>query len=344
MTRHPLLLAVLTADMMAFLLLLAAAATAFRVVLNWNPADTNTRQLRLQARSETSALAVSGAFGLHLFASAVLIYGLTNILPGVVPGAMCGTGVLQAMQSGGPRMLIYRFVATAVFWVWWRLERVNRALPEGPLVPINARIVLVLLPACGLALHATWQSLLAMDLQQPVDCCAVIYDQFRSLGEARQTMGIRNAFWAWSFAVITPILTVAAGIVWKGRPRRRLPLLMALLAGGWLPISAIALVRIFAAYHYGVLHHYCPWCLFLPEHHMVGFAVWTAWLLVALEAPAVFVLSVPSIRQRPAVSVQAGEGVRHAARNLLLAIIFFILLVVGPAVWWRLHFGMWLSG
>ncbi len=117
MTRHPLLLAVLTADLMGFLLLLAAAATAFRIALHWNPAETDRRQLRLQARSETAALAVSGAFGLHLFASVVLIYGLTNILPGVVPGAMCGTGVLQAMQSGGARMLIYRCGATAVFWV-----------------------------------------------------------------------------------------------------------------------------------------------------------------------------------------------------------------------------------
>jgi hypothetical protein len=185
---------------------------------------------------------------------------------------------------------------------------------------------------------------LAIDLQQPVDCCAVVYDQFRSLDEARQSMGIRNAFWAWSLGVITPALTAAAGLVWKGRPRRWRPLLMVLLAGAWLPIAAIALVRIFAAYHYGVLHHYCPWCLFLPEHHMIGFAVWTAWLLVALEVPAVLVLSAPLVRQRPEMLVPAGDEIRRASRNILLTTIFFVLLVVGPAVWWRLHFGMWLSG
>lgn len=344
MTRHPLLLAVLTADLMGFLLLLAAAATAFRIALHWNPAETDRRQLRLQARSETAALAVSGAFGLHLFASVVLIYGLTNILPGVVPGAMCGTGVLQAMQSGGARMLIYRCGATAVFWVWWRLEKVNRALPEGPLVPVNARIVLLLLPACVLALHATWQALLAMDLQQPVDCCAVVYDQFQSLGAARRTLGVGNVFWAWSFGVITPALTAAAGTVWRGRPRRWPLLLLVLLVGLWLPIAAVALIRVFAAYHYGVLHHYCPWCLFLPAHHMIGFPVWAAWLVVAYEAPAALVLSAPFIRQLPGVSLPADVGVRHAARNILMAIVFFALLAAGPAAWWRLHFGMWLSG
>jgi len=344
MTRHPLLLAVLTADMMAFLLLLTGAATAFRIALNWNPQDTGPEQLRLQARSETAALAVYGAFGLHLLGSAILIYGMTNILPGVVPGAMCGTGVLQAMQTEGPRMLIYRFAATAVFWVWWRMEKVNRALPEGALVPLNARMVLMLLPACGLALHATWQALRAMDFQQPVDCCAVVYDQFRSLAEARRTLGVGNVFWGWALVVITPALTTVAGWVWKNPARRWLPLLLVPAAALWLPVAAVALVRILAAYHYGVLHHYCPWCFFLPEHYMVGFPIWAAWLWVALEAPAVVVLSMPLIRQMPGAPAPVNDEVRKAARNILLAIVIFLLLGIGPAVWWRVRFGMWLIG
>jgi len=343
MTRHPLLLAVLTADMMVFLLLLTASATAFRIALNWNPEDTGPEQLRLQARSEVAALAVYGAFGLHLLASAILIYSLTNILPGVVPGAMCGTGVLQAMPSGGPRMLIYRLAATAVFWVWWRVEKVNRALPEGPLVPLSARIVLLLLPVCGLALHAAWQALLALDVQQPVDCCAVVYDQFRSLAEARRTLGVGNVFWGWALGALTPVLTILAWRVWKNPVRRWLPLLLVPAAALWLPVAAVALVRILAAYHYGVLHHYCPWCLFLPEHYMVGFPIWAAWLWVALEAPAVLVLSAPFIRQLPGVSAPADDELRHAARNILLALGVFVLLVVGPALWWRLQFGLWLS-
>jgi len=344
MTRHPLLLAILTADMMTLLLLLVAAVTALRAALSWDPGDSGERQLRLEARVETVSLAVWWAFGLHLFATAILIYAMTNILPGLVPGAMCGTGVLQAMHSSGPRMLVYRLLATAVFWVWGRLEKVNDALPEAPLVPVNARIVLLLLPACGLALHASWQALTAMDLQQPVDCCAVVYDQFQSLGEARRTMGVGHGAWAGAFGVITPAMLLAAGAVWRGRPRRWPPLLLALFGCGWLPVAAVSLVRTFAAYHYGVLHHYCPWCLFLPEHYLAGFPVYAAWLLVALEVPAVLVLSARSLRERPNVWSTAEKGVRSAARNILLAGLVFVLLATGPAVWWRFCFGMWLTG
>ncbi len=174
MTRHPLLLAVFTTDILTFLLILGASMTAFRIALHWDPQNTGAEQLRLQAHSETATLAVAWAFGLHLFATATLVYAMTNILPGMVPGAMCGTGVLQAMHSSGPRMLIYRLVGLAILWVWWRMENVNQSLPEAPLVPVTARMVLLALPVFGLALQASWQAALSLDFQQPVDCCAVM--------------------------------------------------------------------------------------------------------------------------------------------------------------------------
>ena len=43
-------------------------------------------------------------------------------------------------------------------------------------------------------------------------------------------------------------------------------------------------------------------------------------------------------------SITADTAVRQAARNALTAMLFFVLLAAGPAVWWRLHFGVWLNG
>ena len=344
MTRHPLLFAVFTTDMLTFLLVLGASAAAFRIALHWDPHDTGAKQLRLQSRSETATLAVAWAFGLHLLATMTLVYAMTNILPGMVPGAMCGTGVLQAMDSGGPRMLIYRLVGLAILWVWWRVENVNQSLPEAPLVPVTARMVLLALPVFGLALHASWQAALAMDFQQPVDCCAVVYDQFQSLRAARQTLGINDAVWLTAFGAMTIALPAAAWAAWRAPTRRRAHLLLAALTIVWLPIAAITLVRVLAAYHYGVLHHHCPWCLFLPEHRLIGFPIWTSWMLMAMEAMTALVLSALSARQPPPVWRNASNQAATSARNTLLATLLFVFLAAGPAVWWRLHFGMWLTG
>lgn len=344
MTRHPLLFAVFTTDLLTFLLVLGASATAFRIALHWDPHDTGAKQLRLQSSSETASLAVAWAFGLHLLATMTLVYAMTNILPGMVPGAMCGTGVLQAMGGGGPRMVIYRLVGLAILWVWWRVENVNQSLPEAPLVPVTARMVLLALPVFGLALHASWQAALAMDFQQPVNCCAVVYDQFQSLREARQTLGINATVWLTAFGALTVAMLAAAWAAWKSSSRRGVNLLLAVLAIVWLPIAAITLVRVFAAYHYGVLHHHCPWCLFLPVHHLVGFPLWMSWILVALETLSALVLSALSARQPPPVGRNASHQAARSARNTLLATLLFVFLSAGPAVWWRLHFGMWLTG
>jgi len=344
MTRHPLLLAVFATDLLTLLLLAGAAAVAFRVVLHWDPKDTGAHQLRLQAHSETAVLAGAWAFGLHLFATMTLIYAITNILPDMVPGAMCGTGVLQAMRSGGPRMLIFRLVGLAILWVWWRMEKVNRELPEAPLAAVNARLVLLALPVLVLAQHAAWQAALAMEFQQPVDCCAVIYDRFSSLEDARQTMGVNNPLWITAFSFATIGLLIAAIMTWKTCAHRNRAVLLAVLAMVWLPLSAIALVRVLAAYHYGVLHHHCPWCLFLPEHRLLGFPIWSAWMLVALEAAAALALSLFAGDPLSPLDRMAGRQAAGAARNTVLAALLFILMTVGPALWWRLQFGVWMTG
>jgi hypothetical protein len=240
-------------------------------------------------------------------------------------------------------MLIYRLLALGLLWLWWRVEQVNRLHPQGPLVPVGARLVLLALPVMVLALHASWQAALAMDLQQPVDCCAFIYDQFRSSDEAGCALGAGRRFWLTAFAAVSVAAVLAAWAAWRNPWRPRRHWLLAALVLVWLPVAAIALTRFLAAYHYGVLHHHCPWCLFLPEHHLVGFPLWGAWLLAALEMPAGPVISTLVRRRLPEAS-PAATGAGAAARNILLALTVFTVLSAGPALWWRMMFGMWLSG
>ena len=344
MTSHPLLMAVFMTDLLTFLLILGAAATAFRIVLYWAPQDSGEAQLRLQTQSEAAALAVAWAFGLHLLATAALVYGITNILPGMVPGAMCATGVMQAMGTGGARTVIFRLLGLAILWAWRRMENVNQSGPEGLLVSVNARMILLALPVFGLALQASWQAALAMDLQQPVDCCAVVYDQFTTLQEARLSMGFADPVWLAVFGLLTVALAACALTAWKTPSRRWVSMVLPALAAAWLPVAAITMARVFAACHYGVLHHHCPWCLFLPEHRLAGFPIWAAWMLVAMEAPAALVLTAIAIRHPSAVNRAALHQAGCAARNALLALVVFVLLAAGPTLWWRMHYGMWLIG
>ena len=72
----------------------------------------------------------------------------------------------------------------------------------------------------------------------------------------------------------------------------------------------------------------------IKRHHRAGP---TASAIKTTRASKMLRAALPA---RPAAAYRAGS----AARNLLLALLLFITLAVGPALWWRFTFGVWLAG
>lgn len=344
MIWHPLLLAVLGMDALSFLLVVAAAFTAMRIVLEWAPHSASREQIQLEIRAETAAIQTKYGLVVFLLATLALIIGITNVFPGIVPGAMCGTGVLQATQGLGSRALALRLGALAVLYCWRVLETLNRLRPDAPLTLITARTLLVASPILFLASTDTFRAILAPDLHQPVECCAVVYDQFRSLAEAKSTAGLPDVFWIWAFMLGSLWLLLCGLRVWRSRSLSdvRKAVMLAFITLLWIPVAAVSLVRILAAYHYEVLHHHCPWCLFLPEHHMVGFPLFGALVFVALETAAAGVAAAVA-QTFPGLQAPAIRRFRQGGRRLVLATFLFLLLAGLPALIWRVGFGVWMG-
>ncbi len=345
MIWHPLVLAVVGLDLLGLLALLFAAATALQVLLHWAPGSAAAAQIALERRAETAELAVRCGFWAILGASLVLVVGITNVLPELVPGAMCGTGVLQATAGSGARALGFRFGALMLLYGWRMLETVNRRQPQGTLTVPAARLLLLALPLALLAAGDTLQALAGLDVLQPVDCCAVVYDQFRPPELSGRAAGLSDELWLGLFGGGAFLLGVlAVSLVRASDPvRGRWPGALAAASLLWAGAAAVALVRVLAAYTYQVLHHYCPWCLFLPEHRFVGFPLFGALLLASLEGSGVWMLALAA-RRCGLPLPGAAFRVRAGARRVAWAVAVFSLLAVAPALWWRWRFGVWIGG
>jgi hypothetical protein len=332
-------------DTLVVLLLIGAAATAFKVALHWAPEVPAPRQLALQARQEAWSLATTGAALVYLAAGLLLIGIITNILPGLVPGAMCGTGVLQACAPHGSRMLLARLLATVGLLGWQRLESLNRRDPLAVLTPTNARVLLMLLPIVLLAYGETLRTLTGFDISQPVDCCTALYDRVAGPGPTAPARGLFALAAPWLFGLTTVLLPLAAPGLTAASPRRaaRHSHFLLVVVFIWLATGGTTLVRHLAPYHYEVLHHYCPWCLFLPEHRGIGFLLLLCWGLAALEVAALWAL----IRARHGTAAGlpfVDPMVRRARCRLVAAVAGFTALAVAPALWWRWQFGLWIGG
>jgi hypothetical protein len=343
MIRHPLLMAVLMGDLISLLLLLSAAKTALKTVTEWAPQSASGQQIRLERSVEAGELTAKFALAAFLSSTLLLLAGITNVLPAVIPGAMCGTGVLQATRGLMGSALFCRFLTLGILYLWLVLEKLNSLQPDGPLVVGSARILLLAVPFHVLAVATTLQAVWQMDAHQPVDCCAVVYDQFQSLAMARQTAGIPNSLWLLAFWTLSILLLLSGLLALRARASGRVKISgwTALLALLWVPTAALVLTRVFAAYYYQVLYHHCPWCLFLSDHKFVGIPLFFSLAVVVLEGPAAFA-SAKIAAKYTQFDLAAARRSKIAALRAVLAAGAFIGMVSLPAVFWRIQYGVWI--
>lgn len=342
---HPLFLAVISSQFMALLLLLAACPAWLNTALNWDPLVADHQQLSLETKAEGASILGRAAFGLSLFSGALLVFGIANIFHEDIPGAMCGTGVCQAMSAdGSTRLLLYNGLLIMLMKLWYELDKLNRMLTQMPLTQISARLFLTIPVVATLTLKQTYDSFAGIRPNQPVDCCAVVYDQFSTIEQATSIFGLGDRMWLIAFIVLNMLLlivSVALSVSRIDRPWERSAL--AAITWLWLPVAALILVNVLSAYHYEVLHHHCPWCLFLPEHHLVGYPLYGGMAFIGMEGLTLFILPLFVKHDTGIYRIALNLG-RQAAKKIAMTQLLFLIIAVLPAIVWRLRYGVWMSG
>ena len=340
----PISMAILGIDALALVLVLAASKTAMDVLVGWDPGAASRRQLALEVASETASIQARAGTALLFLSTLMFLVAICNVFPKIVPGAMCGTGVMNAAGGWGGRALFFRLVALGLLLLWREMEKIDSVRPDSPLALVDSRLLPVALPPLSLSFHATFRAFSGMDIQQPVDCCAVVYDAVRPAGESSAFARVPGEFWV-AACLGGAILLITIGLwLWKRKalPSRRATAVIALLCLGWAVAASIALVRVLAAYYYQVLNHHCPWCLFLKEHNLAGYPLFGSLFFAVFESTVAFAASAtgrlyPTVKG-PCVARIAAAGLRMAA-----AIAFFVLLSGLPAISWRLKYGVWMG-
>jgi len=344
MIRHPLLLSVISIDVISLLLVAAATVPALRILAGRSPEPPTDGRIALGGKAGTAS--VQGRAGLALLAlsTGLLIFGIAGVLPMIIPGAMCGEGVLQATNGAMGRALTLRGLALSLLAVWHLLGRLNRDQPESPLATAAARSLLLAAPVAVLAVYETFQAILRLDLDRPVDCCTAVYGRVRPLSPSGGEPSMPDAFWIFGLT-LGGIAIILAGIhLWRSyRPMGTSATgLFSVATVLWVPVAVTALLRSFAAYHYRFPREPCSWCLFLPENKLVGYPLFGALIVVAVEACAAFICSTVAAKS-PALEPTAMKRSRTAGLRVAFAALLFLALVGIPAIVWRLQLGFWIK-
>ena len=318
------------------------AVQAIDVMLNWAPARADIDQLRRERHAETAALLGHWALGFLTAAALLGLVGIAVVWHRMIPGAMCGTGVLQAMGTDGSRAMIFWGGGLIILYVWRVLDGLDAHRPQGVLTQTAARVMISAAPFFLLAVFYSWQALMRVETVPTVSCCAAVYD--RVLGGSSKSAALKSlaAICLW-FSLAGGAALLAMMVLKIRCPDRGSGTMPAVLAALWSIAATVAVKQVGSAYYYQVLSHPCPWCLFLPDYYGAGFFIFGGVAVILMESTALWLADRTRCRY-PVLADPAGERIQRSAWRIVIAMIGFTMLTLGPAIAWRLRTGVWLNG
>ncbi|MGC4122786.1 MAG: nitrous oxide reductase accessory protein NosL [Myxococcales bacterium] len=271
-------------------------------------------------RHLTTSAGSGGSIRAHRAATLFLVLGAAAFVAvigsaskSLVPGAMCGTGALQAMANEGGKTLALQAVALLVLAASWTIDSLRRQHPDSPLAGAAARLTLLSLAVQGSAALGLFKAVRALDPNRPVDCCSLVY------GRATQVASSRldgSALLALAAGLAALALMLAVATLW--RPQSMAGLALGFVSLAALPFCGLALLRVVSAHWRLPLVNECPWCLFLPEHGFLGYPLLAALAVVGWEAASAI-----TARLAGGGNPSAVARVRSAAWRIGLALLVF---------------------
>ncbi len=326
MIWHPLILAVLVCDALSLLLVLSSVGVVFQVILNWDETSSSEGQLKLESRFEAALLQNMMAFALFSAATFLMIYSLSSVLHHAIPGAMCGTGVMEAMGSHGKRFLMTRLLTLTVFYIAFIFFQNSRSVPLGGKQVTTAKVLALILPVLVLSLIESFQAYQQIDFSAPVDCCSALLDRMNTSASA-SWIGAEQwppALTSWG----SPCCALALTGIWTFFKKARWTLIPTVVL--WILCSYALLIHHLLPYHYGVLEHHCHWCVFDAKYHFQGYVVFGSMLYVLWVILRVLLQEKIWCKTQP-------------VKHLLYPLMAFYVFSSWPALWWYLTSGTWIQ-
>jgi hypothetical protein len=273
---HPSILALLTGSALTTLLLLYACGYGARILLRWDLQSGSEAQLALERRTYFISVTMIYALGFQLLSLFLFIY-TADQLAGVLIGAMCAAGSLNANGWGYPTLMM-KIGNFMLGGLWLVLNYTDNRGYDYPLIRSKYAVLLLITPLVTLEL--VLQTLYFVNIHPNVitSCCGTLFSSdaggVTSGIVALPNLPVEVLFYG------SVALTLCAGVhvtrTGKGA------LVLAASSAVLFVAAVMALIGFVSLYFYELPTHHCPFCLLQKHVHFVGYPLYLAFLLGAV--------------------------------------------------------------
>jgi len=252
----------LLGEVVLALLLLVGLGVSIQLLLRWDFDAFTPAQFRLEQQAyliNTMALFIFGMKFLLLLYFAVSVDALAIL----VPGAMCGAGVITANGYGQP-LLVIKLIILALLILWFYLNHYDMHSKDYHWFREKTMLFILIV---GVILVEFWLDInyfSHIDTHQPVSCCSTLFGQLEGANPLPFGLNITTLLLLFYLLFIVTLMSFG----WR---EYRVYLLS---NGLFLYVAYYAVVYFFGTYIYQLPTHKCPFCMLQSDYYYVGYFIW----------------------------------------------------------------------
>jgi len=228
----------------------------------WDFESFTPKQTKLEKQAYLASTMALFLFALKLILLIYFVY-MIDSLSIIVPGAMCGAGVISANSYGMP-LLFVKLTTIFTLLLFLTLNSLDLKAKNYPYFKFKTWMLLLASVLIFAEVYLDISYFFNIDLSVPVSCCSALFGNLEGANPLPFGLDTKALLIIFYTLYIASILALFL----KNRVISVITLLL------FLTISYYSIVYFFGTYIYELPTHKCPFCMMQKEYGYVGYFVW----------------------------------------------------------------------
>ena len=259
-------------DIFLFILLSLAFYQSVLLLKNYNFNATDATQYQLEKKSYFVITIISISIIIKFILLPFFVHTL-DVLSGIVPGAMCGAGVIGANEFGKVALFV-KILIVLLSMLWFRLNSHDEKTKNQPYFRMKLFFFVFIYMLIVLEIILELKFFTNISTESPVLCCSVIYTDVTDINQLPLNLSMRQLLYTF-YGLYLFILVLN---YYKKR------CILALVSLLFSYISYYVIVYFFGTYIYELPTHKCPFCMLQSDYNFIGYAIFFSLFLATFYA------------------------------------------------------------
>ncbi|MCW8820806.1 MAG: hypothetical protein OQK45_01150 [Sulfurovum sp.] len=247
-----------------FILLLVAFVVSLKVLVKWDFESFMPFQFALERQAYLVSTIILFVFVMKFILVVYFIFSI-DALSLLLPGAMCGAGVIKANVYGS-YLLVLKLSILFLLTLWFYIHYYDMRTKNHQWFKHKSWLFSLIFVFIVLELGLDFSYFSNIDTHLPVSCCSALFGQLEGANPLPFGLSVSLLLVLFYLLYILVILSLKSGYT----------LLYILTNILFVYIAYYAVVYFFGTYVYQLPTHKCPFCMLQAEYAYVGYLLWAS--------------------------------------------------------------------